>query len=574
MKHIIATLGVMAAAMTLSVNAANIKKIEDIKNDVAYVIKRQGNSGTVSGNLNYLEGSDIIQGTNTVGATDPKAQWSVHYSAKEKAYYLYNLGAEKFAAGDNKGQAVFSENAVKVTPIYLETAGYWILDCGGNILGLEKDETGAVIFSDAITKDNYKETGYCFAISDTPNRTLTEEEIAAIETKVAAGREVRIQELLAFLADAEDMAAKEAYRKYAGNYDLTELKEVLANNSRYSLSYIEEVYNRCVESRLPKYGYYQLHNESRPSTYKRNLLTVQTNGSLLSEDLSNPTWGTAGGNRMEDLNYFSFIPYNGDPWHVTLLHNASGRKLECPVANNSKLWASPDITGTVFALVPYKDFRWQFSLAHTEAETTITISGSNEAVSWNQSEAPMRFYVEKVNDITVTTDANGYLSTVLPANITLPEGVQAWVCTSVRDGKAYFEEAEGGIGANIPFVLKATPGKVTLPLAGVPAWYASGMTGTCIKAAAPARQQIVSTANGFAFEPVAEGTVSPCTAWAATESQTPLEVVMGADPESNIAEIAAAEGLELFDMHGRLVSGTPRPGLYINATTHRVVRVK
>lgn len=575
MKYIIASLGVMAAALTLtSANAANIKKLEDIKNNKAYILKRQATTGNPSGNLNYLEGSNFIQATNTVGATDPNAQWSIHYSEAEKSYYLYNLGSGKFAAGDSRSRGIFSETAVKVTPIWLESAAYWVFDCGGNILGLEKDDAGAVIFTDEVTKDNSKEMGFCFIVSDSPNRELTDAEINAIEAKVKEGRQAAIDKYLTFIEKAEKMDEKKN-EKYAGGYDLTEFKAVMSNYQKYSLNYLEECYNRCVESRLPKYGYWRLRNDGRPTTYTKSLLTVQTNGSLRSEELASPTWGTAGGDRMEDLNIFSCVPNNGDFWNVRLLHNPSQRFLELPTANNSKLWASEGVSGTVFTLTPYQDYKWQFYLAHSEAETMVTISGSNEAVSWNQTEQYMRFYFEKVNDITVTTDANGYLSTVLPANITLPEGVQAWVCTSVRDGKAYFEEAAEGIGAYTPFVLKAgANANVTLPLTGIPVWYASGMTGKCIKTEAPARQQIVSTASGFEFQPVEAGTVSPCTAWAATDALTPLEVVMGADPESGIAEIEAAEGLELFDMHGRLVNGTPRPGLYINAATHRVVRVK
>ena len=49
---------------------------------------------------------------------------------------------------------------------------------------------------------------------------------------------------------------------------------------------------------------------------------------------------------------------------------------------------------------------------------------------------------------------------------------------------------------------------------------------------------------------------------------------MGADPESSIEEISADSGLDLFDLQGRIVSGTPRPGLYINAATKKVVRIK
>lgn len=580
-NKIISACALMIGAMAIPSEAlaANIKSLDALSNSTAYVIKRQGNSGTVYGSLFYLEGSDICQAKNKdVDAESPEAQWSIHYSASEKGYFLYNLGAGKFLTGNAKSQAVFTDEAVKLTPIYLETAGYWVLDCGGYILGLEREDKGAVIFTDNVTRQNYKDTGYCFIISDATKRELTVDEQNEIENKIKAGRDAAIQRYIEFVEKAEKMLEKESEQKYAGAYPLDEIKHMLENPSKYTLTQFEEAYNRAATARLPQYGYYRLHNQNRPGSYSSNVVVVKENGQLISATHRNPAFGTASSGYQEDLALFSLVPQGGDPWNVRLLNNAAGQYVTCGSGNNSKAWldASPS-NATTFNLDPYGDYRRQIRLRFSSAQSSyLTVSGAGDVVAWNQIESSMQFWFEKVKEISVTTDANGYLSLVLPANIALPEGLKAWTVTSVRDGKAYVEEITEGVGGNIPFIIKGEPNKTyALQTVGNPVWHATAMTGSNIKAEIGARQEIVSTPSGLAFEVKEAGsTVNPGTAFVLTDETTPLQVVMGADPESGIEEIAAESGIELFDIQGRLVSGTPRPGLYINASTHKVVRVK
>ncbi len=570
----------MIGALTLGSGAfaANIKTLEALDNKTAYVIKRQGNTGSVYGSLYYLEGTDVCQAKNSgISAESADAQWSIHYSASEKGYFLYNLGAEKFLTANSKYQAVFTDEAVKLTPVFLETAGYWVLDCGGNILGLTKETKGAVIFADDVTRQNYKDTGFCFLISDSPNRELTAEEQDVIEQKILAGREAALQRYVDFVAKAEKMLDKASEQAYAGAYPLWEIKEMLESPDRYTLTQFEEAYNRAVAGRLPQHGYYRMRNQNRPGAYSSNLVAVKENGQLISVKLKTPTFATASEDYLEDLSIFSLIPEGGDPWNVRLYANAPGWFVTCGTSNNSKAWLDEDPSkATVFNIDPYNDYKRQMRLRFANAdEARITVSGNNELVAWDQTETAMQFWFEEVKEISVTTDANGYLSTVLPANITLPEGLEAWVVTSVRDGKAYMEPAVDGVAAKTPFIIKGQPNTAyALPTVGTPVWYPSAMTGSCIKAEVGARQQLVSTPQGLKFSVEEPGTVNPCTAYVLTDDNTPLEIVMGADPESGIDEIEAESGLDLFDLQGRIVSGTPRPGLYINAATRKVVRVK
>ncbi len=558
--------------------ATNIKSLEALNNKTAYVIKRQGEKGSVYGFLHYVEGNDICQAKNSgITAEAPETHWSVYYSATEKGYFLYNLAAGKFLSGNSKSQAVFTDEAVKVTPIFLEGAGFWVLDCGGYIVGLEKAEKGAVIYADEVTKSNYKDTGFCFLIADTPNRELTDEEQATIEEKIKSGREAALQRYVDFVTKADKMLEKASEQKYAGAYSLDELKKMLENPSKYTLTQFEEAYNRAVVSRLPQYGYYRLRNQNRPGAYSSNLVAVKDNGQLVSVSLKNPEFGSAAAGYQDDMNLFSAIPTDGDPWNIRLYFNAAQQMVTCGTGNNSKAWLDADPSkATIFTFDPYNDYKRQMRLRFANADGSyITVSGNNELVAYNTVEASMQFWFEEVKTISVTTDANGYLSLILPANISLPEGLQAWVVTSVRDGKAYLEEASEGVSGHIPFIIKGEANKTyELPTVGTPIWYSTPMTGSCIKAEVGARQEIVSTPQGLAFEAKEAGSVNPGTAFVLTDDTTPLQVVMGADPESGIEEISADSGIELFDLQGRLVSGTPRAGLYINASTRRVVRVR
>ena len=563
--------------------AANIKTLEDINNKTAYVIKRQGQSGMVYGSLYYSADTDICQAKNTgVAATSPEAQWSIHYSETEKGYFLYNFGAGKFLTGNSKSQAVFTDEAVMVNPVLLPSVNYWVLDCGGYVLGLEKSDKGAVIFADDITTANSKQSGYCFIIADTPNREITDEEQRVIEEKISAGRAAAIQRYADFVANAEKMLEKESEQNYAGAYPIDELKSMLASPDKYSLTQFEEAYNRAVNGRLPRQGgYYRLRNQNRPATsYSSNLLKVKENGQIVSDKLKTPAFGSAAGGYVDDLSIFSVVSNGGDPWSVRLYAEAPGWYVSCEPVNSSKAYAVSDASdATVFSFEPVSDTRRPFRLRFlNDSDSYLTISGENYLVAYNIVETSMQFWFEEVKSIKVTTDANGYLSLILPANVEIPRELDAWVLTSVADGKANFEDATRGVAAKTPFLIKGEPStEYELPTTDKAVEYPTPMTGTCVKAAVGVRQQIVTTADGPKFEVCEEGTVNPGTAYLLTDSATPLEVVLGSiaeRPESGIEEVEAESGLDLFDLQGRLVRGTPRPGLYINAATRQVVRVK
>lgn len=582
MKNIITTLALLPALMAPAMaGAATIKKIEDINNSTVYTLSRKSVSGTPTGTLHAVEGSERICAASSAKADDVMSQWSIYYSASEKGYFLYNIGAGMFAAGNSKSQAVLTEEAIRVEPIFLPVAGYWVFDCGGYILGQEKDDKGQVIFTDNYTKDNYKEPGFCFSITNGTGIEISAEQAKEIEDKIAAGRQAAIARYTDFVEKAKAMFDKTKEASYDGTYDTSEIEMMLRHQSDYSLSDFEDAYNRACTGRLPQYGYYRLHNAQRPSTaHANNLLTVMENGSLLSSTFKTPGFGTATDGRLEDLCLFSLIPNDGDPWNVRLYYNASGKFVNPSTSNSGKAWLNESRSDTrTLTIDPVGDYKRQFRLAVSETHW-LTVGGGADLVSWNQLESAMQFFFEKVKSITVKTDANGWLPVILPCNVTVPETATAYICTSVRDGKAYFEEFTGSISSKIPFILKAAPSTdIELTLTAVPQWRNCLLTGTCIKAEVPARQQIVTSAEGFSFELRDAETVNPGTPYIFADGDTPLAVVMGSDPESEIETIDAAAlhaeaPRDLFNLQGLPVSGTPAPGLYIDAATHRVVRVK
>lgn len=579
MKYLKTALSVaLAAASLFSAEAAVVKSLEALDNRKVYIIKRLAKSGSL-GNL-YCQEDTVshtysVLASNSSATTDPATQWAINYSEVEDAYFFYNMASGQFMTAA-ANEVTVSHAASRVMPIYLESAGYWIADLNGFTLGQAKADAGQVIFTDEITKTNYRECGLCFSISDVAGVELTDEQLQLIKGRIWAGRAEYLDKYVSFVEKAEKMLENSAQAKFAGAYDVSELKTMLQNPDHFSIKQFEEAYNRAVIGRIPSYGYYRLRNNSRPSTYSSNLVVVAPNGQLNSVSLKEPKFGQAGSGRVEDLSLFSLIPVNGDPNRIRLRADATGKYVVCGSGNNSKAKAEAESTSgaTIFRMDPPSETLRVFRFGFEDNDNFITVSGSNELVAYS-NEPATRFYFEKVQSVSVTTDANGYASLILPANISLPEGVQAWVVTSVRDGKAYCEEAKEGISAKIPFIMKgAANTAIELPLSPFPTWYASAMDGSCIADSVGARQQVVSTPTGFEFQPVPAGQVAPGSAFILTDDVTPLTVVMGADPESGIQEIAADSKVELFDLQGRRVAHTPRPGLYIDAVTKKVVRVK
>lgn len=584
MKHIIHSLAILAASVAFSAEAATIRDKQDFSNDAIYNISRQGVSSVGGGYLHSTEGSNVLFASvsSKIDKTLPEARWSIHYSEREKTYYLYNLGNGKFLSGNTRNKGIFTESLVDCMPIYNDVLKYWMLDCGGYFIGMPEEYDGKALFADDITKEAARtDVNAFFTITSVEDATLTQEQIAEIEAKIAAGREAKLEEYREFLDDAKNVTTNSRTENYLGSYDTDALEYALNNADKYSLAEIEEIYQQTVLSRFPKETcYYRLRNSTRPkAAYYNNILSTTVEGNdIMSRELATPSFGTAADGYTDDLGLVRFRTVNGDATKVKIQFPSIGMYLTS-ANNNGKpgLTASYDDAYT-FQIQTTSVKQRYYRFAQPDKNSWLTISGGNTLVGYNTAENAMRFYIEPVNTISVPVDANGYASVFVPCGINLPEGVKAYTVTDFSNGKAYIEELETPIHLNTPFIVKAPAGQSTVDLIveNTTKWVASAMGGTAIiKTDAPGRYVPTFSANGISFTYTTEATAMPGSAYIVSENLGDITTVMGANPNAGIEEITTeqAADVELFDLQGRRVISNPQPGIYINATTKRPVRI-
>lgn len=584
MKHIIYTLALLAGSVAFSAEAATIRDAADFRNDAIYNINRVGTASVGGGYLHATEGTNIISAATSakVDRSSAEARWSIHYSKTEKAYYLYNLGTGKFLYGNSKNKAVLTDDLVDCVPMYNEELKYWMLDCGGYFIGMPEEYEGKAVFADDLDRDFIRtELNAFFTISSDDDETLTAEQIAAIEEKIKAGREAKLADYLDFLDDAKNVATNNRTENYLGAYDYEELEYALNNADNYSLAEIEEIYQKTILSRFPNQGcYYRLRNSMRPNnTYYRNVLspTAET-GEVMSRDLQTPAFGTAAEGYTDDLALVRFRTVNGDVTKVKIEFPAIQKYLTAANSGGKPGFTSSYDDAYTFQIETTAVKQRFYRFAQPDKDNWLTISGGNVLVGYGTRENAMRFYIEPVNTITVPVDANGYASVCVPCGVNLPEGVKAYTVTDFSGGKAYIEELEAPIHLNTPFIVKAPAGQesVDLIVENTTKWVATAMGGTMImKNDAPGRYVPTFSANGISFTYTTEENALPGSAYIISEDLGEITTVMGANPDAGIEEITLDEAVqrELFDLQGRRVISNPLPGIYINATTKRPVRI-
>lgn len=583
MKHIISSIVIMAGGFAFQAAAANVTDAKDFSNTAVYTLNRAATTANGGGLLHAAtDGTTVLKAASAtkLGDNKDRANWSIHYSASEKAYYLYNLSTGQFAGGNKKNKAILTDEAVDMIPLWNDELKYWLLDCGGYILGLNEDYAGKAIFNDDITKTAAREEYLSyFTIATVADATLTDAQAAEIETKIQAGRAAKLEEYRKFVTDAEAIKTNDHTKDYLGLYDLEALKYALDNDSKYAMSDIEEIYQQTLLSRYPKEGhYYRLHNRQRPGTYYNNQIGINTANQVVSRSLAKPAFGTAANGFAEDLCLVRFWPTHGDVTKVNIEIPALGKFLT-HANNNAKpgLTASRDDAYTFdLETVNLKQLYYRF--AQPDRDSWLTVSGGAELVGYGVAENAMHFYIEPVETISIPVDANGYATVCLPCGVELPEGVKAYTVTDFSAGKAYVEELESPVHLNTPMIIKAAAGQtaVELPVKNTTAWVASAMSGNLVvNNNAPGRYVPTFSADGIGFTYAEEGQAMPGSAYIASENVGDVATVMGANPEAGIEEITVDEAAnrELFDLQGRRVNGTPRAGIYINAATKRAVRI-
>jgi hypothetical protein len=562
---------------------AQVSELDQLSNSSAYTLSRQASSG--SGLANYVKDNTNVQVGGSVSNTADEALWAIHYSEKEKAYYLYNLAAKQFVTGNSDNQAIFTAAAVDVVPVYLEStassssAGYWMLDCGGYYLGMSADYEGTTIFADDLTRTSVKSKAFSFIIKASTARTITDEENAEIEAKIAEGRTHVLAEYQDFVDKAHNLD-KDGLTDYAGGYDVTALEYALNNSDKYTLSEIEALYREALTSKYPQAGkYYRLRNYSRPTASgKNNVLSLTTSNTLKARSLSRPKVNSAASGYQEDLAIMQFVFPTADYTQAQIRVCANGQYLGTN-SNGATVGLTEKSGAYTYTIQPKGDYSRLFSLADPDNGRWLTISGGYDLVGYDQQEDPEYWYIEEVKSITVTPEATGYLLLTLPANVSMPEGCTAYNIPGEYQGELYAEVISKYVPAGTPFLLYSKNGKesVDLPVVSGSRTLSSGLTGTNVATSAPARLVLSATETAVNFTAADAGTVKPNTAYYNTDSTADIPVVFDKEwPFSGINSIEAdqisAEDI-YFDLQGRRVLN-PTKGFYINGTTHKTVLVK
>ncbi len=580
----------IGAAMLSPVEAKTLNSPDQISSHAIYNLTRQATVANGGGLLHSTSDSEFIMSTRNgygISADEDAARWSIHYSQREKAYFLYNIGSGTFASGDERNRAILSPVPVEARFTYHSNPKGWLIDCGGALLGLDRDNKGIALFTDDIDRSAAREMTCYYTVTAIDDEILSQGLYNEIENKIIEGRAQALAKYTEFLTKAQQMAASvnKNNAAFIGLYDIDELKYAVEHADDYTLNEIEDIYQKTLLGRMPKAGtFYRLHFQERPSrSYYKNVLRSREDGSLVSTEFRDFAFGSATDGFSDDLCLFRFWPVNGDATRVKIEVAAFGDFLTAVGNNQVPGRTSTPSEAEVYTISNRTNTQRTYILEQSCGNIWLTVSGSMDLTSWNDKESSMYFYLEPVNTISVPVDANGYASVCLPCGVKVPENCKAYTVTSVENGQAFVEEITGFIHENTPWILKADAGvtSVDVPVENNTSWIKTEMTGNVrVNANTPGRYVPEYSASGISFKYVAatepaEKTL-PGSIYIVSEDNGPLTTVMGANPNAAIEEITVddASARELFDLQGRRVIDTPRPGLYINAATKRVVRVK
>lgn len=580
MKHIIASIAILAAALAPEVAAqTTISATDQLSNLATYTINRRATSGG-----GYLASSTSTNAVQAGGSeTAEAAAWSIHWCEAEKAYYLYNVTAGKFVGAEG-GKAVLTDTPVDLRPIYVDHLSGWFFDCGGALLGLSADDSGSVLFLDDYTVVGVRSLGTLMQVA-TAAPVLTQAQSDAIDAKIKAGRSALFAPYQEFITKAKALAA-DGLTNFAGAYDTEALEAALANDSKYTIAQIEALYRAALLSRLPKAGgYYLLRNINRPGSYKTNSIGINTDGNLVSRALATPKFGTSTTNYPESLNLFCIEAEGANPYAVRIFCASTGQYVISDGSNNARVSLGDKSMATVFTLEPQADFSRPFRFRIPGDKGWLTVSGQNYFVNYNVAETPNYFYFEQVKTISVTPNAHGVAPATFPCPVTVPDDCEALIAVEEHEGKVYFEKHSGIIPAYVPFILRSPNGNaaVTVNVADEnPAFKNDNvLVGTTVRIAAPnPHHAVASTAETINFtrtEPSASAVIAPNSAYLLSEATGDLTGSFDPRPNVRITEVEA-EALPAdavwYDLQGRRIASPAAGALYIEATTHRLYLVK
>ena len=569
--------------MLMSAAAADVTTTDALSNNKAYTLKRTASTNAKTGNI-YRSGSSVQVGGTVASGDD--ALWSIHYSEAEQAYYLYNLGAGQFVAGKDS-VAVLTDTPTDLRPIYIDNAKAWALDCGGYLLGLANSSWyGKVFFTDDYGQTTAKTQGFPFTITESATRTISDAESAAIDKKIADGRKSALAVYETFISKAEAMAAESGWTKYyCGLYDVTELKEALANADKYTLAQIEEIYRNTLLTRLPQAGhYYRVKNYGRPTSgSKFNVVGVTTAGQAVAYKAASVEVGKESGSQTESLNLFTVEPTSADPYQLYFRWAATGEYLQSSGTSGSRLSLTTKESATAIRVNPTGDFSRLFTLTLPDySDIWVTAGGDYAMTAYSAWEDYENWYIEEVKYVFVTVDANGFASLQLPCPIEMLDYTEAYFPIDEYQGKVYLKKFESGIvPANTPFLLHCTDASKTrlaMPVSSLAPTHNTNncMVGSNIAVASAPDRHVFS--NGTFVKTAGGSSLVSNSAWLVSSATGDIPTTYDESPNyASIDEILAGEvdaKAEWYDLQGRRVLKPVAGQLYINSATHRVTRIK
>ncbi len=592
MKSQILSLLMMAGGVAAAYGyGVEVTSTDQFSNNKVYLLERNATSAKNGKGFAYVtdNSSKATLATASAASADTSSvasHFTFHYSPREKALYLYNLSAGMFISGNTKHQACVSTKAVDCVPLYSDLAKSWLIDCGGYALACD-DTDGFILFYDDLTSGRARTNATHFKIYEKFNASVSDEISNEIEAKIADARESSLKVYRDFLTKAGKVLSTNDMPRYLGEYDVEELANALDHADDYSIAEIEEIYQRTLLSRYPKAGkYYRLHNGDRPgsglSGRPTNYLSTDVDGTLRVRTIEEPAANIASEGLSDDLVLFRFWPVDGDPTQVKIEATAFGEYL-AGGGNQEYVTLGSYDGATVYELrdVNTQTRSFRFALPAKSSFLSVTSVPNCQLWGYSTTEAANQWYIEPIETITVPVDENGYATACVPCAVEVEDGAKAYTVTSFASGKAYVEEVESPIHKRTPLILKAAPGKkeVTLTISNTTKWVASEMTGaTRVLESTPGRYVPQFSASGikFVYEAASDNTVAPGAAYIVSDDQGPIETVMGSNPDASIEEISASDAnvRELFDLVGRKVDSTPRPGVYVDAKTRKAIRVK
>lgn len=196
-------------------------------------------------------------------------------------------------------------------------------------------------------------------------------------------------------------------------------------------------------------------------------------------------------------------------------------------------------------------------------------------VPWTTGAEASQWYIEVVDEYSVTIDESGLTTINLPFAVTLPEGVTAYTAAGVANVNGVeciaINPIEGGVvPASTPVLLEAEAGTYALAVGGDAEAVESGFEGM-LKAANVSGSNVYKLAgNVFEKRTAATGQIAANSAYYTADSEAD-RLALAKGVETSITETVAEDGkaVKLYDLNGRETTAPVR-GIYVTSDGKKV----